>query len=260
MRAIPVLFLLALSLGLAQADDWSKRFAVSGKPDLRVESNDSAVILRAGPAGAIDARLTTRGWRIGPGGVRVDARQTGSNVVIDIRVPNDYLGVGDSSCRLEVTVPAELRAEIRTGDGSISAESLKGDFVLNTGDGAIDVQSLDGALAARTGYGRLNVRGRFDRLSLRTNDGSITAVFNSGSKMAGPWRLETGDGSITVRLAEDFAADIDARTGDGGISIGVPATATGFKAKENAFRGRLGGGGLPLRIRTGDGSIRLERL
>jgi hypothetical protein len=255
-----ILVSLALLAGFARADDWSKRFEVTGRPELRVESDDSAVILRAGPAGVIEARLTTRGWRIGPDGVRVNARQNGNCLEIEVRVPGNHWGLGNRSARLELTVPAELRAEIKTGDGHISAEALRGEFRLTTGDGAIDAESLDGTLTARTGDGRLNVRGRFDQVDLHTNDGSIAAVFNPGSKMASPWRIETGDGGVMVRLPEDFAADIDAHTGDGHISVGLPVTMSGFKSDGNSFRGHLHGGGLPLRIHTGDGSIRVERL
>jgi DUF4097 and DUF4098 domain-containing protein YvlB len=244
----------------ARADEWSKRFEVTGRPELRIEADDAAVALRAGSGGAVEARVTTRGWRIGPDGVRVNARQNGNRVEIEVRVPDNEWGLGTRSVRLEVLVPPDLRAEVHTGDGSIRAEALKGDFRFTTGDGGIEAESLDGALTARTGDGRLSARGRFDQLDLRTNDGSIVAAFNPGSKMAGPWRIETGDGSVTVRVPEGFAADIDAHTGDGHISIGLPITTSGFNTGENTFRGHLHGGGLPLRIRTGDGSIRIERM
>lgn len=58
---------------------------------------------------------------------------------------------------------------------------------------------------------------------------------------------------------EGLDAEIDAHTGDGGIVLDKPVTVTGT-IRENTVRGRLGAGGLPLRIHTGDGSIRLRGL
>lgn len=258
MRTILVCTLLAT--GLAYADDWSKRFEVTGRPELRVEADDAAVILRAGAGNVVDARLTTRGWKVGPDGVRVTARQNGNRIEIEVRVPGGNWNFGNHSARLELAVPGELRAEVRTGDGNVSAHALKGEFRLTTGDGEIEAESLDGTLTAKSGDGGVKVGGRFDQLDVRTNDGSVSAAVNPGSKMGGPWRFESGDGNVTIRIPEGFAADLDAHTGDGNISVRLPVTTTGFKSSENDFRGKLNGGGLPLRIHTGDGSIRIERL
>jgi DUF4097 and DUF4098 domain-containing protein YvlB len=257
MRILLVCILAAVA---ARADDWSKRFEITGRPELRVEADDAAVILKAGAGNAVEARLTTHGWSIGPNGVRVTTHQNGNRVEIEVRVPNRNWNFGSRSARLEVSVPAELRAEVRTGDGNVSAHALKGEFRLTTGDGGIEAESLDGTLTVRSGDGGVNVRGRFDQLDVRTDDGSVSASLDPGSKMNGPWRFESGDGNVTLRIPEGFAADLDAHTGDGEITVRLPVTTTGFKSSPSDFRGKLNGGGLPLRIHTGDGSIRIERL
>ena len=258
MRTLLVCALLAAAS--AQADEWSKRFDVTGKPELRVTADDAAVILRAGAGNAVEARLTTHGWTIGSGGVRITTHQNGNRVEIEVRVPGGNWNFGNHSARLELSVPGELRAEVRTGDGNVSAHALKGEFRLTTGDGEIEAESLDGTLTARSGDGGVKVRGRFDQLDVRTDDGSVSAAVSPGSKMSGPWRFESGDGSVTIRIPEGFAADLDAHTGDGDISVRLPVATAGFKTSENDFRGKLNGGGLPLRIHTGDGSIHIERL
>jgi hypothetical protein len=243
----------------ARAEDWSKRYAVSGKPELRVEADDADVVVKAGPAGAIEARVTTRGWRIGADGVKITERQTGNRVDIGVRIAQHTWDAGNRSVRLELTVPAELKADVRTGDGRVSVHGLKGDLRIVTGDGSIDADALDGSLEAHTSDGRLGVRGRFDALDLRTDDGSLTAAVDPGSKMAAPWRVKTGDGNVTLRLPDGFAADIDARTGDGTINVTLPVTTTGSQ-RGKALRGKLNGGGFTLHIETGDGSIRVDRL
>lgn len=159
---------------------------------------------------------------------------------------------------MEVLVPRETTAQIHTGDGRISVEGLKGDTRLSTGDGGITAEGLDGSLDAKTGDGRIGVRGRFDLLNLRTSDGSIEAEVRPGSKVVAGWRIQTGDGSVRLRLPPDLAADLDAQTGDGHISSDLPMTVNGSRS-ESSLRGKLNGGGLTLTVRTGDGSIRLDR-
>jgi hypothetical protein len=102
----------------------------------------------------------------------------------------------------------------------------------------------------------MNVRGRFDVLDLHTGDGGIDAEVEPGSKVEAAWSLRSGDGGITLRLPEGLGADLDARTGDGHIVLDKPVTVTGT-VSPSAVRGKLGAGGPPLRVETGDGSIRL---
>jgi DUF4097 and DUF4098 domain-containing protein YvlB len=155
--------------------------------------------------------------------------------------------------------PVSGRLNLSTGDGNITADGVQGEIRLHTGDGSIRATGLSGRLAADTGDGSMNVRGRFDVLDLRTGDGSIEAAAEAGSKVEAAWSLRSGDGSITVRLPEGLGAEIDAHTGDGGISLDKAVTVTGT-IKENTLRGTLGPGGLPVKIQTGDGSIRLTGL
>ena len=75
----------------AFADDWSHHWNVSGKPELRVTTGDASVTVEAGDDHIIDAKLTTVGWSIGPGAVRVDERQTGNKVEIEVKVPPSHL-------------------------------------------------------------------------------------------------------------------------------------------------------------------------
>lgn len=258
MRTLLVFATLCFST--AYADEWTKRFPLTGQPDLRVDAEDAAVILRSGAGNAIEARLTTHGWNIGPGGIRVTERQAGNRVEIEIRMPHGQWGFFTSrSARLELTVPRQLRANIHTGDGSVNAQTLKGELRLVTGDGSIEADEVEGSLEARTGDGGIRVRGRFDRLDLHTGDGSVTASVASGSKMAGPWRIHSGDGSVTVRLPGDLAADLDVHTGDGSVTVNVPLLTNTIRG-ERDVRGKLNGGGSTLRIETGDGSIRVDRL
>jgi hypothetical protein len=86
----------------------------------------------------------------------------------------------------------------------------------------------------------------------------VDARAAAGSALGTGWRLESGDGTVTLEVPENFAADVDLHTGDGHIDLDMPVTTEG-KIRENEVRGKLNGGGNLLLIRTGDGSIRLRK-
>src|SRR5438876_1293967 len=92
-------------------------------------------------------------------------------------------------------------------------------------------------------------------------DGRVTGVQTCAlpiSKMATSWTIRTGDGSVDLVLPADFQTNIDASTGDGHISLGVPVTVEGTFSNSQ-IHGKMNGGGQPLTIHTGDGSIRLSK-
>lgn len=155
-------------------------------------------------------------------------------------------------------MPREGNVNLHTGDGHIELSHLKGEMQLESGDGHEEIDSVDGTLRAHTGDGRINATGRFDALELQTGDGRIEAQALAGSTMASGWTLHTGDGSVTLRLPANFAADVDLHTNDGEITLDMPVAVEGRLGARN-IRGKMNGGGNLLTVHTGDGSIRLEK-
>jgi DUF4097 and DUF4098 domain-containing protein YvlB len=129
---------------------------------------------------------------------------------------------------------------------------------LQSGDGRQDIDSVEGALRAHAGDGHIQAAGRFDLLEITTGDGRIDARALPGSVMSSAWDLHAGDGTVTLQLPDNFAADVDLHTGDGHITTDVPISIQGSR-NNSEVRGKLNGGGNSLTIRTGDGSIRLEK-
>jgi len=258
--AIPALLVAAVASHPAKAAEWSKRFPVSGRAELRVEAGDASVLVHTWDRKEIEARVTTDRWKI-PAEIQVIDHQTGDRVDLEIRMPRHMftLNFGHSSIQMELHVPRELRSDIRTGDGDITVDALHGETRLSTGDGHIDATALDGSLEAKTGDGRVRVEGRFDVLNLHTGDGSIEAAVAAGSKMASEWTVRSGDGHVTLRLPAAFAADLDVHTGDGHIQSNLAVTVSGARLNAHELRGKLNAGGPTLVVRTDDGSIRLEK-
>ncbi|MBV8051053.1 MAG: DUF4097 family beta strand repeat protein [Acidobacteriaceae bacterium] len=257
--------LLGLYLGLtplAHADEWSKTYTITGKPDLRVQTSDANLNVDTWDKNTIDVHVTSSHYKIGNGGITISEHQNGDSVEIELRYPH-HIGIsfgGLTSYRVDVNihVPREGSVNLRTGDGAIALSNFKGNMELESGDGHEAINSVEGTLHAHTSDGRISASGRFDALDLHTGDGRIEARALQGSVVTSNWSLRSGDGSVTLQLPENLAADVELRTGDGHITVSFPLTVEGTLSEKN-IRGKLNGGGNLLSIHTGDGSIRIDK-
>ncbi|HEX6821275.1 MAG TPA: DUF4097 family beta strand repeat-containing protein [Candidatus Sulfotelmatobacter sp.] len=258
---LSVLVLSVAAVLPASAEEWSKSYNVSANPELRIETTDANIRVNTWDQNTIEAKVITSRYKIGEGGIQVQEHQTGNSVEIEVRYPHHNMNFGWSSGhRVEVVVqmPRQGNVNLRTGDGNIELADLKGTMNLHSGDGSETLENLDGKLHATTGDGHIRTNGRFDELELKTGDGHVDAVARQGSTMAASWRLESGDGSVSLELPPDLSADVDLHTGDGHIDLDMPVTTEG-KIRTNEVHGKLNGGGSLLTIHTGDGSIHLRK-
>lgn len=257
--------IVGLFLALApmvRAEQWSKTYTLTGKPDLRVETSDANIRVDTWDQSTIAATVTAEGWKIGEGGVKVLEHQAGDSVELEVRLPHQVciVCVHTRSHRVDVEIhmPREGRVNLRTGDGSIRLSTFKGAMEIQSADGDQEIDAVDGVLKARVGDGHLKATGRFDGLELNSGDGRIEAQALAGSTVGSGWDLHTGDGAVTLQLPDAFAADLDLHTGDGHITLDMPVSVEG-RLGPNNIRGKLNGGGNMLTIHTGDGSIRLAK-
>ncbi|HXN25422.1 MAG TPA: DUF4097 family beta strand repeat-containing protein [Candidatus Dormibacteraeota bacterium] len=272
--------LLVMAASTAHADEWKKTYAISGRAQVRVGTNDGNVRVLTGDSKEVGVRVETHGMNISDREVRVNVRQEGDRIEADVRMrmPNSWCVFCSSgrSLKIEIRMPRQGDLTVETGDGSVEADALegkanihtgdghiklagaRGEIRLLTGDGHIEARNLDGQLEAKSGDGHIRIEGRFEGLNLNTGDGSIEVRVLPGSKISSTWTVHTGDGSVDLTLPNDFQANLDAHTNDGRISLGFPVTMEGAISKSEV-RGKINGGGALLTVRTGDGSIRLTK-
>jgi Putative adhesin len=280
----------------ARAEEWTKSHTVSGRAQVRVDTNDGAVRIATGDSKQVEFRVIYEGYELNKN-LHIDSRQDGDYVQLNARVMGHWgfsWGRGRRGPRIEIHMPknADLQidtgdgsvetqpinghvkihtgdgsvrvqavdgnVDIDTGDGSITVEGAKGDIRLHTGDGHIEARNLDGRVDANSGDGHIKIDGRLDALNVKTGDGSIDARVEPGSRLTGGWSIRTGDGSVDIVLPADLQATIDASTNDGHISLGIPITMEGTFSNSQ-IHGKMNGGGQSLTIHTGDGSIRLSK-
>jgi hypothetical protein len=273
-----VFVLLVIVARTARADEWTKTYAISGRAQVRVETNDGNVRVLTGDSKEVVVRVEASGRKIADRDVRVNVRQEGDRIEADVRMPNNwcvFCSSGGHSLKIEIRMPRQGDLTVETGDGSVEADALegkanihtgdghiklagaRGEIRLRTGDGHIEARNLDGQLEAKSGDGHIRIEGRFDGLNLNTGDGSIEARVLPGSKVSSTWTVHTGDGSVDLTLPNDFQANLDAHTNDGRISLGFHIMEGAISKSE--VRGKINGGGSLLTVRTGDGSIRLTK-
>ena len=144
------------------------------------------------------------------------------------------------------------RAE--TGSGSIRAMKIAGAFEGHTGSGHVTLsQAAQGDVHVETGSGSVeldNVRGA---LRAETGSGNISAA----GEATGSWYVQTGSGSVSLRLPPQAGFDLYAHTGSGSITTDRAITMQGSFNKHE-LRGKVGGGGVSLELRTGSGNITVQ--
>jgi Toastrack DUF4097 len=260
-----------------------KRFTVKGTPSIHLTTFDGSIEIQSWDKPDVLVQIEKRGpTRESVDALEVKSTQDGDTVAVEVLKPRSTFSVGvrlSATARLNVWLPrrSDVRArsgdgaivvehlngkiDLHTGDGSIHATDISGDVTLNTGDGSISADDVQGRLAVDTGDGSVTVSGDVSGLHIHTGDGSIVYRAHASTSMTDDWEITTGDGGVSLYLPSDFSAELDAHTGDGAIRNDLDVMAGGGgEINHRTVRGRLGDGGRQLRIRTGDGAIRLRKL
>ncbi len=272
----------------ATASD-TRKFTVTGPPTVTLDTFDGAIEVHSWDRNEVEVTIDKQAQDDALlAQIVVEQSQEGDHVTLRVRGPAGagrsglVIGVSFSPrATLRVALPKSATLELKSGDGSITVEDVAGTFTLNSGDGSIVGTRLTGDVRARTGDGSIRLRettGRVDaetldgsivvngtltHLRAKTGDGSVRIGAEGGSALGDDWLVETGDGSVEVRLPQGVAAVIDASTSDGVIrssypGLAIPDRPEGERTDRRELKSTLGAGGHTLRVRTGDGTIRFE--
>ena len=275
----------------------TKTFKVAGLTEIDLNTFDGAIEIHSWDKPEVEVEIEKRAMDQSLiDQIKVEATQQGDKIVLKVTGPSrtDFGGVTigvhiSPTARLRVVVPRASNIVARSGDGSIRAEAIDGKIVLNTADGSVTATRLSGDIQVRSGDGSIRldkVSGRLDLetddgsigfegkpslLRLKTGDGSVRAQIDGDTVMTDNWDLTTGDGSITLTLPSAFNAELDAETSDGSVRSSHPLLdderderrggegSDDRRERRRVMRTKMGDGGKTLRLRTGDGTIRIDR-
>lgn len=275
----------------------TKKFTVTGSPEVLLETFDGAIEIHSWDRKEVEIEIEKRAMEQSiVDEMKIVAEQEGDKIVVKVTGPTRQqnrgiqIGVNFSpSARLRVAVPRESSINAKSTDGSIAIEDVIGKITLNTGDGSVRATRVSGEMFVRSGDGAIRMDAVEGKLDLETDDGSIVGETRPTSlrahtgdgtirlevlrdaKMAEDWDVQTSDGSIVLTLPSDFNGELDAESRDGAVRSTHPAIKAEPRAERVEGEGRrereerrrsmkatLGAGGKTLRVRTGDGSIRIE--
>lgn len=275
----------------------TKTFAVKGVPEVVLDTFDGAIELHSWDRPEVEVEIEKRAMEQALiDEIKIEARQQGDVITVTVTGPTrtEFRGVTigmhiSPTARLRVAVPRTSNIRAKSGDGSIRAEAIEGRIALTTADGSVTATRLGGEIEIRTGDGSIRLdhaTGKLDLetedgsigleasptvLKARTGDGSIRAMIEPDTVMAENWDLTTSDGSVMLTLPGLFSAEIDAETSDGSVRSSHPLLEDARdrrgegedgddrRERRRTLRAKMGDGGKTLRVRTGDGTIRIER-
>lgn len=268
----------------------TRTFQVSGQPDVVVQTFDGSIEVHSWDRDTIEVEIEKRAMEqklIDE--IKISAEQDGDRIVLKVTGPDREgfrgITVGNRvspTARLRVALPRMSNLQASSGDGSIAVEDVSGKVTLDTEDGSVRAARLSGEIRVRSGDGTIRMEKVEGRLDLETTDGSITldakptvlrGRTGDGSirvhvapdtTMVEDWELTTGDGSITLTLPPSFNAELDAESGDGSVHSSHPGIRTEERSgsdrqeRRRSLRATMGAGGKVFRVRTSDGSVRIE--
>jgi DUF4097 and DUF4098 domain-containing protein YvlB len=273
-------------------------FKVSGQPEVVLDTFDGAIEIHSWDKPEVEVEIERRAMEQALlDNIKVESSEKNGVVSVKVTGPSqtEFRGVTigmhiSPTARLRVTVPRNTNINATSGDGSIRVEAVEGTLRLTTTDGSVVGARLGGDIQIRSGDGSIrldNVTGKLDLettdgsigidakptvVKAHTGDGSIRATIEPDSVMADNWEFSTSDGTVVLTLPGAFNGELDAETSDGVVRSSHPLIedvngdrrAEGenrddSRERRRTLRSKIGDGGKVLRIRTGDGSIRIER-
>ena len=145
------------------------------------------------------------------------------------------------SVSYRINVPRRNDLDLRANNGGITIVGVNGNMRFDTTNGGVKLQDIGGRVNGETRNGGLNVTLSGDRW-----DGEGLDV-------------ETSNGGVTLTLPDNFNAELETRTVNGGLRIDFPITVQGDLTGRRGLNTTLGSGGPLVRVRTTNGGVRISR-
>ncbi len=149
----------------------------------------------------------------------------------------------------------ERSVNARSSNGSIAITDVNGDIDVTTANAKVSCHCTHGHLKARSSNGKIEVDRHQGSIDAATSNGVIRASLESLN--AGGISLTTSNGRIVLDLPEAADADVDIRVENGHIRNDLELSDPESDA-EGRVRGRIGKGGIPIRLRTSNGTVALR--
>lgn len=261
---------------------------VEGEGTLFVVLDLGSITVEAHDEPVVSINAVASGWAASSFSFAV--QRSGADIEISGELDEWLPGLfGGVRARVRVKVPKSFALDAHTGGGTVRARDLEGRIAIDTLGGSVEVEGAAGPVLATTAGGSIRMRQVRGDVRVRTAGGSIALrdvdgcaevrtlggairASNLGGELdartaAGPisasfrgdpvGTLKTSAGPIEVRMPREAGAELDAKSGAGGVHIDRNLIFEGERRGSRA-QGRLGGGGPVLVLRSAAGGIRVR--
>ncbi len=171
--------------------------------------------------------------------VKVDISGEGSRVEVETRAPGRGLFGRAYRVNYRISVPAGVRLDVETVNGSIDVRGVAGEARCHTTNGSVDVSDATGEVDATTTNGAVGVE--------------LKTVVADGR-----YNLRTTNGSASLSVPKGASGYFEARTVNGSLSTGdLPLKREGKWGPKSA-KGQVGDGQARFIIETVNGSASID--
>ncbi len=145
------------------------------------------------------------------------------------------------SVSYRINVPRKNDLDLSATNGGITIIGVNGNLRFDTTNGGVRLQDVAGRVNGETRNGGLDVR-------------------LGGSRWEGDGLdVETSNGGVTLSIPDGYNAELETRTVNGGLRIDFPVTVQGELNSRRGINTTLGSGGPPVRVRTTNGGVKINR-
>jgi hypothetical protein len=145
------------------------------------------------------------------------------------------------SVSYRINVPRKNDLDLSATNGGITIVGVNGNLRFGTTNGGVRLHDVGGRVNGETRNGGLDVR-----LGGTRWDGDGLDV-------------STSNGGVTLSIPDGYNAELETRTVNGGLRIDFPVTVTGELNSRRGITTTLGSGGAPIRARTTNGGVKINR-
>lgn len=143
------------------------------------------------------------------------------------------------SVTYDVMVPSQWNLDLATKNGGVSVAGVQGRIAFSTINGGIKLSDVNGDVKGST-----------------TNGGVRVELSGAGWDGEG-LDVETKNGGVKLSVPDGYSAHLETGTRNGGLRIDFPVTVQGNLRREISTD--LGSGGAPIRLRTVNGGVTIEK-
>ncbi len=180
---------------------------------------------------------------------KIKGRTSGGS--IHVADSKDDIDLGTSGGSIEAN-NCNGNIRLSTSGGSLKLSSLKGDIKASTSGGSINGNSIDGELIAHTSGGSINLRDLSCSVETSTSGGHINVAIKEFGKYA---KISNSGGNIDLQLPADKGLNLNLSARK--INSGSLNNFNGDTEKDR-INGKLNGGGIPVDVSAGSGTISLS--